>query len=308
MKCVTVAPNRLVYSLTPRGVIRKTRLTYEFMKYSLDFYRDARQHLRRSLVQAVAQRRRIAVYGTGDAAELVFLLIREMGLELVAVFDGESDRQFLGHPVLPIDRHGEVAYDVMVVAVLERPAGTIKLLRQLGVPDTKVLMLRPDWSATQPAANGTARSGRVMAMLTTASSDLQTRPAEEWVIEPRGRSALGQVREIWVYRRLFVYFGKRSIERLYQNTALGPIWLFIRPLFPIAIRDAGLRRRARRGGPGRALFPLRPRGLVGVGSVQQLPDVGDTQPADEPRVSGPHVLPAGHRARRRPCRSPSSTS
>ena len=75
-----------------------------------------------------------------------------------------------------------------------------------------------------------------MAMLTTASSDLQTRPTEEWVIEPRGRSALSQVREIWVYRRLFVYFGKRSIERLYQNTALGPIWLFIRPLFPIAIR------------------------------------------------------------------------
>jgi len=159
VKCVTVAPNRLVYSLTPRGVMRKTRLTYEFMKYSLDFYRDARQHLRRSLVQAVAQRRRIAVYGTGDAAELVFLLIREMGLELVAVFDGESDRPFLGHPVLPIERHGEVAYDVMVVAVLERPAGTIKLLRQLGVPDTKVLMLRPDWSATQPAANGTAGQG-----------------------------------------------------------------------------------------------------------------------------------------------------
>jgi len=159
VKCVTVAPNRLVYSLTPRGVMRKTRLTYEFMKYSLDFYRDARQHLRRSLVRAVAQRRRIAVYGTGDAAELVFLLIREMGLELVAVFDGASDRPFLGHPVLPIERHGEVAYDVMVVAVLERPAGTIKLLRQLGVPDTKVLMLRPDWSATQPAANGIAGQG-----------------------------------------------------------------------------------------------------------------------------------------------------
>ena len=154
VKCVTVAPNRLVYSLTPRGVMRKTRLTYEFMKYSLDFYRDARQHLRRSLVQAVAQRRRIAVYGTGDAAELVFLLIREMGLELVAVFDGSTDRQFLGHPVLPIASHVDVAYDVMVVAVLERPAGTIKLLRQHGVLDTKVLMLRPDWSAAPPVANG----------------------------------------------------------------------------------------------------------------------------------------------------------
>src|SRR5689334_23081548 len=91
VKCVTVSPNRLVYSLTPKGVARKARLTYEFMKYSLDFYRDARQHLRRSLAQAMQQQSKVAIYGTGDAAELVFLLIRDMGLELVAVFGPEHD-------------------------------------------------------------------------------------------------------------------------------------------------------------------------------------------------------------------------
>src|SRR5215217_2505943 len=80
VKCVTVAPNRLVYLVTPRGLTRKARLTYEFMKYSLDFYRDARHHLRRSLTEAVGRQRRVAIYGTGDAAELVFLLLKEMGL------------------------------------------------------------------------------------------------------------------------------------------------------------------------------------------------------------------------------------
>lgn len=158
VKCVTVAPNRLVYSLTPRGMVRKGRLTYEFMKYSLDFYRDARQHLRRSLVQAVAEEKRIAVYGTGDAAELVYLLIRDMGLELVAVFDAAADGQFLGLPVRPLADHTGVAYDVFIVAVLERPAGTAKLLRQAGVPDEKVLMLRPDWSAARAASAPAARA------------------------------------------------------------------------------------------------------------------------------------------------------
>ncbi len=145
VKCVTVAPNRLVYSLTPRGMARKARLTYEFMKYSLDFYRDARQHLRRSLLPAVAERKRVAIYGTGDAAELVFLLIRDMGLELVAVFDAQQDGRFLGLPITAITEHGAVGYDVLIVAMLERPAGTVKRLRQLGVPADKVLMLRPDW-------------------------------------------------------------------------------------------------------------------------------------------------------------------
>jgi DNA-binding MarR family transcriptional regulator len=148
VKCVTVSPNRLVYSLTPRGVARKARLTYEFMKYSLDFYRDARQHLRRSLVDAVAEQKHVAIFGTGDAAELVFLLVRDMGLELVAVFDAEREGQFLGLPVHPIADHHNVAYDVLVVAVLERPAGTAKLLAQMGVAPEKILMLRPDWSAT----------------------------------------------------------------------------------------------------------------------------------------------------------------
>jgi DNA-binding MarR family transcriptional regulator len=145
VKSVTVSPHRLMYSLTPKGVARKARLTYEFMKYSLDFYRDARQHLRRSLGQAVLSRKQVAIYGTGDAAELVFLLVREMGLDLVAVFGAESDGQFLGFPVRAIGDHANVNYDVLIVAVLERPAGTVKLLAHAGVPGGTILMLRPDW-------------------------------------------------------------------------------------------------------------------------------------------------------------------
>jgi hypothetical protein len=45
-----------------------------------------------------------------------------------------------------------VSYDVLIVGLLERPAGTVRLLRQMKVPDDKVLMLRPDWP--RPGANG----------------------------------------------------------------------------------------------------------------------------------------------------------
>jgi DNA-binding MarR family transcriptional regulator len=146
IKSITVSPHRLMYSLTPKGVARKARLTYEFMKYSLDFYRDTRQHLRRSLGPGVRGQQRVAIYGTGDAAELVYLLVRDMGLELVGVFGAASNGQFLGFPVQAIADHAEVAYDVLVVAVLERPAGTAKLLARAGVPREKILMLHPDWA------------------------------------------------------------------------------------------------------------------------------------------------------------------
>jgi hypothetical protein len=61
--------------------------------------------------------------------------------------------------VLPSAHPATVSYDVLVVAVLERPAGTAKLLRQCGVPDDKVLMLRPDWTPAKikaPAAETVA--------------------------------------------------------------------------------------------------------------------------------------------------------
>ena len=58
----------------------------------------------------------------------------------------------------------------------------------------------------------------------------------QWVIEPRGQSLGARLGEVWTYRRLFRFFGKRAVERLYKNTLLGKAWIFIRPLFPLLIR------------------------------------------------------------------------
>jgi hypothetical protein len=85
----------------------------------------------------------VAIFGTGDAAELVFLLVRDMGLELTAVFAPEGNGRFLGCPCCRFADQATVTYDVLIVAVLERPAGTVRLLRQSGVPEEKILMLQP---------------------------------------------------------------------------------------------------------------------------------------------------------------------
>ncbi len=155
VKCVTVAPNRLSYMVTPRGFARKARLTYQFMRYSLDFYRDARQHIRQSLAEMVGNPERIAIFGTGDVAELVYLLIKQMGLEPVAVFDFDAAGPFLGYDVQPIADHPAVAFDVLIVTVLERPAATRKRLASVGVADDRILMLyRQPLRALAHGANG----------------------------------------------------------------------------------------------------------------------------------------------------------
>ena len=141
VKCVTVPPNRLVYLVTPQGLAVKARLTYEFMRYSLDFYRDVRRHLQRSLSSGVNGHQRVAVYGTGEVAELVFLLLKEMGIDLVAVYSDQSGR-FLGLPVRAIADHDPSEYDVLIVAALEKPGAVEERLIAGGVPSAKLLTLQ----------------------------------------------------------------------------------------------------------------------------------------------------------------------
>jgi DNA-binding MarR family transcriptional regulator len=143
VKCVNVQPNRLRYLLTPTGIAEKTRLTYEFMEYSLFLYGQVRQHLRTVLRSAVHEnRKRIAIHGTGEAAELAYLSVAELGLELVAMFDGADAGQFLGQPVRPIEDHRSVAFDLLVVATLERTEQVVQRLVALGIERDRLVTLR----------------------------------------------------------------------------------------------------------------------------------------------------------------------
>lgn len=144
VKCVSIQSNRLRYLLTPNGISEKTRLTYEFMDYSLFLYSQVRSHLR-TVLEPYGRRneKRVAVFGTGEAAELAFLSIAELKLELVAVFDDTGEGYFLGQPIRPIGAHKEVAFDLLLVATLEPSEQLVERLLQLGIDGQQLATLRP---------------------------------------------------------------------------------------------------------------------------------------------------------------------
>jgi lipopolysaccharide transport system permease protein len=57
--------------------------------------------------------------------------------------------------------------------------------------------------------------------------------ADEWRIEPFSGGIRPRAREIWQYRRLGLFFALKALEKTYQRTKLGWLWLLIRPLFPL---------------------------------------------------------------------------
>lgn len=144
IKCVHVNSNRLMYLITPKGIREKTRLTYEFMRYSLHLYRGVRQHLRDVLrPRAGISAGRIAIYGVGEAAELAYLSIKEQGLEPVAVFAPGGEGTFLGMPVRSLGDCADVVFDRLVVATLDDPEQLVRDIVRAGVPAEKVVTLTP---------------------------------------------------------------------------------------------------------------------------------------------------------------------
>ena len=137
------ARKRLRYLLTPGGMAEKTRLTYEHMAYSLNLYRRARQRLGASLGRlSESGAKRIALYGVGEAAELAYLTLKELGLEPLGVFARQGDGHFLGFPVRALDELGADEFDVVIVATFERPEETLSELRGRGVSRERILTLR----------------------------------------------------------------------------------------------------------------------------------------------------------------------
>lgn len=56
---------------------------------------------------------------------------------------------------------------------------------------------------------------------------------EDWdlVIEPQSNLLDLKLKEVWRYRDLLVLFVRRDIVSFYKQTILGPLWLFIQPIF-----------------------------------------------------------------------------
>jgi len=137
------ARKRLRYLLTPRGVAEKTRLTYEHMAYSLNLYRRARQTLRESLGRlADGGAKRVVLYGAGEAAEVAYLTLKELGLEPVGVFARSATGRFLGFPVRALAELTAEEFDVVIVATFERPEPSLAELGQLGLAPERIVTLR----------------------------------------------------------------------------------------------------------------------------------------------------------------------
>jgi DNA-binding MarR family transcriptional regulator len=137
------ARKRLRYIVTPKGLLEKSRLTYDYMSYSLGIYRRTRETLRDTLSHLPGNgTKRVVLYGVGEAAELAYVTLKELGLEPIGVFAREAGGDFLGFPVRSVAEIVDESLDGIIVATFDRPEPYVADLTSLGIPRRKLLTLR----------------------------------------------------------------------------------------------------------------------------------------------------------------------
>jgi DNA-binding MarR family transcriptional regulator len=93
--------NRYAYLLTPKGLAEKSRLAYQHLSYFTGLYTVARQdYLKLFRRMAAEGARGVAFCGVDEVAEVAYLSLREVGLELDLVMDPKAGGRFFDKPVV----------------------------------------------------------------------------------------------------------------------------------------------------------------------------------------------------------------
>jgi DNA-binding MarR family transcriptional regulator len=141
---ITLLPkNRMRYIMTPKGVAEKSRLTYEYIQYSYNFYKNARQKLRNLYAELEEQgTRRIVFYGAGDLAEIAYLSLLATNLRLAAVVDDEKiGKKFMRFKVARPAILKSITFDIILITSINNTQIIFQNIATMGISPQTVVQI-----------------------------------------------------------------------------------------------------------------------------------------------------------------------
>jgi hypothetical protein len=142
-KVKTMPRNRVKYFLTPKGLARKSRLTVEYLQYSVNFYKDIKTLLVDKFKEMEKARLNAVIFfGAGEVAELAYLYLQLADLQLVGIIDdSQDDGRFFEFDVGGLELLDEKDWDVILMTRLDNTDRDIETLIEKGVPPDKIAIL-----------------------------------------------------------------------------------------------------------------------------------------------------------------------
>jgi len=142
-KVKTLPRNRVKYLLTPKGLAQKSRLTVEYLRYSINFYREIKQMLLHKF-QDLEQKGivKLLFYGSGEVAELAYLYLQMTPLSLVGVVDQDrGGGNFFGLPISDHERLQKQDWDGILLTRLDHTEADLEFLLRQGIAIERIVIL-----------------------------------------------------------------------------------------------------------------------------------------------------------------------
>jgi DNA-binding MarR family transcriptional regulator len=143
VKITTIPRNRVKYILTPQGFAEKSRLTYEFVHYSFNLYKEAVKKVRDLLNNLEKKNvKKVVIYGANDLAEITSISLQTMDIKLAGVVDdSKNGRKFLDFTIRTLAELREMDFDRIIITGLESKETVVKRLNAMKVPKEKIVTL-----------------------------------------------------------------------------------------------------------------------------------------------------------------------
>jgi len=141
IKIKNIDAKKIRYLITPEGAREKSSLLYKRVESTIHFYLDAKrvikekvEHLKGDGVKSVS------IYGINHISEVLFIVLKELGLELVCVVDDNmKGEEWFGYTVVDMDEFLASGTDILIHASFDKNEIDSFCIEQ---EDVKVVALR----------------------------------------------------------------------------------------------------------------------------------------------------------------------
>jgi len=122
IKIKNIDAKKIRYLITPEGAMEKSSLLYKRVESTIHFYLDAKrvikekvEHLKGDGVKSVS------IYGINHISEVLFIVLKELGLELISVVEEEKEgEEWFGYDVIGMEEFVENKNSVLVFASFDK--------------------------------------------------------------------------------------------------------------------------------------------------------------------------------------------
>ena len=122
IKIKNIDAKKIRYLITPEGAREKSSLLYKRVESTIHFYLDAKrvikekvEHLKGDGVKSVS------IYGINHISEVLFIVLKELGLELVCVVDDNmKGEEWFGYTVVDMDEFLASGTDILIHASFDK--------------------------------------------------------------------------------------------------------------------------------------------------------------------------------------------